>query len=113
MQGYGSGHNVNGNPSPTIKGKDDLSRKLAEKTMELLKERGTPLRTSATVSLEVSFRPGPNGIGITGDYSGTVSTVNTSHTLQGTLLRFGDLPLRDAIIEEAATKAAELLTSQP
>ena len=112
-QSAGSGHNINGKSSPTIKGSDELSRKLAEKSMELLKEQGTPLRTSATVSLELSFRPGPKGIGITGDYSGAVRTVNTSHTFHGTLLGFGNLPLRDATIEEAATKVAEFLAGLP
>ena len=91
---------------------NDLSKALADRVRDSLRQAGYAGRESIAVSLEMSTRPAPfNGTnGITGDYVASVRTASVSRRVEGHVLDFGEVTLRNAVLDRAAGEVVAIVT---
>ena len=89
----------------------DLSKALADRVRESLRQAGFSGRDSVTVSLEMSTRPsGFSAGGITGDYVGSVRTASGTRRIEGNVLEFSELSVRNAVLDRAAQEIVAIVT---
>ena len=93
-------------------GNNDLSKALAERVRESLRQAGFSRNDTITVSLDMSTRPAPfNGSnGITGDYVASVRSGSVSQRVEGHVLDFGEVTLRNAVLDRAAAEIVVIVT---
>ena len=93
----------------------DLSRALAGRVADLVRERSLSLRGTVRVSIEIAMREAPfqGSKAMTTDYVATVRTGDLEHTFEGHLLGFAELTLRNGVIEQAAAEIVSYLANAP
>jgi hypothetical protein len=95
---------------------NDLSRALAERVRESLRNAGVSPSDALSVSLEMSTRPSPfaGTNAITADYVASATMGGATYRVSGNVLGFGEVTLRNDVIERAAKEiVAELSGGTP
>lgn len=95
---------------------NDVSKALAERVRELLRSADFPPNATLVVSLDMSTRPSPfaGTNAITADYVGSATLGRATYRVNGNVLGFGEVTLRNDVIERAAMEiVAELSGGSP